>query len=144
MPYIREDRRKEYAAEIGAVVEKLCRVSEKDAKGELNFIIFSLVRDYAHRTGMSYAKLNDIVGGVLTCCQIELYRRIVAPYEDRKIAENGDVLLSADRHGCSQSADCMSPSYDCVYFGHDGECPEDRCCDECKHGDDDHNGRPRA
>lgn len=29
--------------------------------------------------------------GVLRCCQLELYRRMVAPYEDKKIQENGDV-----------------------------------------------------
>lgn len=30
--------------------------------------------------------------GVLECVKLELYRRVAAPYEDRKIEENGDVF----------------------------------------------------
>jgi hypothetical protein len=32
----------------------------------------------------------DIVGA-LRCCELEIYRRLAAPYEDLKIKENGDV-----------------------------------------------------
>jgi len=38
--------------------------------------------------------------GALECAKLELYRRVAAPYEDTKIAENGDVydpeLLTED------------------------------------------------
>jgi broad-specificity NMP kinase len=34
--------------------------------------------------------LND-VRGVLRCAQLEMYRRLIATYEDKKIKENGDV-----------------------------------------------------
>jgi hypothetical protein len=33
---------------------------------------------------------NDVIGA-LECCKLELYRRMVAPYENTKIKENGDV-----------------------------------------------------
>jgi hypothetical protein len=37
-----------------------------------------------------YADFNNAVGA-LECAKFELYRRLVAPYEDFKMAENGDV-----------------------------------------------------
>ncbi len=36
------------------------------------------------------AYFNAVVGA-LECAKLELYRRMVAPYENGKIAENGDV-----------------------------------------------------
>jgi hypothetical protein len=39
---------------------------------------------------MPYERLNRAMG-VLACVQAEFYRRVAAPYEDQKIAENGDV-----------------------------------------------------
>ena len=36
------------------------------------------------------AELNEAIGA-LECATLELYRRKVAPYEDGKIAENGEV-----------------------------------------------------
>ena len=59
--------------------------------GELNFVITSLIDTYLRgRGGVRYLHLNEVIG-VLECTKLELYRRIAAPYEDRKIAENGDV-----------------------------------------------------
>lgn len=31
------------------------------------------------------------IGGAIECAKLEFYRRVAAPYEDKKIAENGDV-----------------------------------------------------
>ena len=39
---------------------------------------------------VSYQTYNDIVG-VLDCAKMEIYRRLVAKYEDAKVEENGDV-----------------------------------------------------
>ena len=39
---------------------------------------------------LRYTHVNEAVG-VLECAKLELYRRVAAPYEDEKIAENGDV-----------------------------------------------------
>lgn len=35
-------------------------------------------------------KHNNFVGE-LECCVLEIYRRLISPYEDEKISENGDV-----------------------------------------------------
>lgn len=66
--------------------------------GELNYAITRLVDAYLARQAeesgrIRYAHLNEALG-VLECAKLELYRRITAPYEDEKIAENGDVYTS--------------------------------------------------
>jgi hypothetical protein len=40
--------------------------------------------------GLNYANINAVVG-VLECMKLEFYRRAAAPYEDKKIQQNGDV-----------------------------------------------------
>ena len=58
--------------------------------GELNYAITALVKDYLDDKGHSYTRYNEAIG-VLECAKLELYRRLVSPYEDEKIKENGDV-----------------------------------------------------
>lgn len=58
--------------------------------GTLNYQISSLCADYIKDTGESYQHYNDIIG-VLECAKQEIYRRLITPYEDKKIEENGDV-----------------------------------------------------
>ena len=58
--------------------------------GELNYVITRVIADYLFEHGLSYQRLNDVIG-VLECSKQELYRRIAGPYEDTKVAENGDV-----------------------------------------------------
>lgn len=63
--------------------------------GELNYAITRLVDAYIARQGpVRYAAVNEAVG-VLECAKLEVYRRLAAPYEDRKCAENGDVYRTA-------------------------------------------------
>lgn len=61
-----------------------------DTPGELNFCITKLIQNYLFRDGITYHRLNDVVGA-LECAKLELYRRKIIPYEDKKIIENGDV-----------------------------------------------------
>lgn len=58
--------------------------------GELNYAITKLIKKYLEMKGESYQTYNDIAGALLNC-YTELYRRKIAPYEDKKIEENGDV-----------------------------------------------------
>jgi hypothetical protein len=79
MPYIKEKQRQKIAA------------GEKPADaGELNYAITTLLLDYLQAKGESYASYNEIMG-VLNCVTHEFYRRGAVPYEDKKIAENGDL-----------------------------------------------------
>jgi len=58
--------------------------------GELNYVITRICHRYLLWHGGKYEHFNGVVG-VLECAKLELYRRVIASYEDRKIAENGDV-----------------------------------------------------
>jgi hypothetical protein len=93
MPYIKQEKREDYEQEIQKIVKKLVNSDDgyNSAKGELNYIIYSIVLRYLDEKGMRYHRINDFVGGVLSCCQQELYRRLAAPYEDEAIKKNGDV-----------------------------------------------------
>lgn len=59
--------------------------------GELNYVLTTQVLDYIKDKGISYATYNEAIG-VIECMKLELYRRAVALYEDRKKRENGDVF----------------------------------------------------
>jgi hypothetical protein len=84
MPYIKqEDRDRLYYV--------INRNEEIRTPGELNYLITRLCLKYREDKGvMDYETLNSIVG-VLECAKQEFYRRMVSPYEDKKIRENGDV-----------------------------------------------------
>jgi hypothetical protein len=86
MPYVKQVSRKY----LSPKAEQIPQVA-----GELNFQITTLLQKYLDYHGESYATYNDIVGA-LECCKLELYRRMVAPYEDVKIIENGDVYNEHD------------------------------------------------
>lgn len=83
MPYIPKENRKhlDWIADNLAAELKTLGVT-----GNLNYVLFRLAkricyryRDYAAFEGDCQQSLKEI------------YRRLIAPYEDRKIEENGDV-----------------------------------------------------
>lgn len=80
MPYIKRDERTDATRR------------EPQTAGQLNYAITKLCHEYLARRGLAYATLNEVVGA-LECAKLEMYRRIAGPYEDRKIAENGDVTI---------------------------------------------------
>lgn len=75
MPYIESNKR---------------NVVSPVTSGELNYCISKLIREYYENHGKCYGVYNEIVGA-LECAKMEFYRRIVVPYEEIKIKENGDV-----------------------------------------------------
>ena len=83
MPYITESAREQIALQVGRM---------PNTAGELNYCFTYLALAYIDHRGLSYEILNDAVGA-LECAKQELLRRVVAPYEDRKIKENGDIQL---------------------------------------------------
>jgi len=91
MPYIPQNERLQYEDAIQAIVDRLMALDENTAKGHLNYIIFSIIKRYLQAKGMRYFRAQDFIGGVLTCCQLECYRRLLAPYEDNAMERNGDV-----------------------------------------------------
>ena len=80
MPYVQLHRR---------IALQLMQIVAETA-GELNYQFTMRALDYLQKHGTSYATINDIIGA-LEGAKMEFYRRVVAPYEDEKIKENGDV-----------------------------------------------------
>jgi len=80
MPYITKERRRDLFSGDFA-----------KTPGELNYAITQLVLGYKIDDPPSYTYYNEVIG-VLECVKLELYRRMVAPYEDKKREENGDVF----------------------------------------------------
>lgn len=66
-----------------------------ETPGELNFLITKLCLSFLrkHTDTLTFAKYQDYndVMGALEGAKLEMYRRAVAPYENKKIDENGDV-----------------------------------------------------
>ena len=59
--------------------------------GDLNYILTNVCKAYMKKQiYINYQTYNDVIGA-LECCKLEMYRRSIAPYEDDKIKENGDV-----------------------------------------------------
>jgi hypothetical protein len=85
MPYIKDEYKNQF-------LDMFCHIPEMRNSGELNYALTMLCKDYINDKGLSYQTLNDIMGALEGCKQ-EFYRRVVAPYEDKKIAENGDVYV---------------------------------------------------
>lgn len=85
MPYIKKETRKRLDTYINELVQHMALIDA--GVGELNYVITRIA------LGMKperYADMNGIVGA-LECAKMEFYRRKAVPYEDKKIAENGDV-----------------------------------------------------
>jgi len=80
MPYIKEQDRKDLTD----------LVRRPSSPGELNFIITKAINDYLQFKDLNYSILNEVIGS-LECAKQEFYRRVLIPYENKKIAENGDV-----------------------------------------------------
>lgn len=58
--------------------------------GELQYAIAVMIKNMMATKEFRYQDYNDIIGA-LAGAQMEFYRRHVAPYEDTKINQNGDV-----------------------------------------------------
>ena len=108
MPYIRNEQRKlidgrgDFTGMDGLDVffkkmDRLCEsfcIGKEDwpcNPGTLNYIITRLVVWYLGENP-NYERYNAAIG-VLECAKQELYRRKIAPYEDEKCEENGDVYV---------------------------------------------------
>ena len=92
MPYIKKIDRKKYEKSIDEIVRTL-NLEGIDGfypVGDLNYIISTIIKKTLDRQGVRYQNVNAIVGA-LECTKLELYRRLIAPYEDEKVESNGDV-----------------------------------------------------
>jgi hypothetical protein len=90
MPYIKRYEREKYRVIRELAKERLGSLSNEKLAGELNYIISSIIKDALGETPR-YSEFNLVIG-VLESAKLEIYRRMVAPYEEKKKEENGDVF----------------------------------------------------
>lgn len=81
MPYIDAEARKRM---------KLVHSLTPAADGELVYCIAKLVRGWLP-VEPDFQDYERAIGA-LECAKLELYRRMVAVYEDQKLGQNGDVF----------------------------------------------------
>ena len=84
MPYIKKERRKVF----DDLLKELAL--EVQNEGELNYCIYKLASLVIDRIGKSYSNLS-MCSSAMEHAKLEWYRRKLAPYEDKKIEENGDI-----------------------------------------------------
>ena len=83
MPYIDPKRREVFDPHISALNAELRN------PGELNYVMSKLLQLYCDPPD-GYIMYNSAMG-VLECVKQEFYRKVVVPYEERKLEENGGV-----------------------------------------------------
>ncbi len=82
MPYIKSEKRER----LDAIVEMMHQAGIC-ADGDLNYLLYAYCKRHVKP---SYNAYKNYVGE-LHECGAEIRRRILGPYEDQKIRENGDV-----------------------------------------------------
>jgi hypothetical protein len=87
LPYIKSENRAKYERILHELIDILKSLPVEEVDGELNYIVTKLLKEIYP---LRYFHINKAVG-VLECIKLEFYRRVAAPYEDKKIKESGDV-----------------------------------------------------
>ena len=81
MPYLTE-KRKQYLDEGGPM----------QTKGDLTYIAFVAALTYLRDMGSNHDNISDTITALERAAH-EVERRVLDPYEDKKILENGDIVL---------------------------------------------------
>jgi hypothetical protein len=86
MPYVVQEKR----PALDIVVQSMARVFKEGgikADGDLNYVLYAYCKRYIKPSYNNYKNFR----GELRECADEIKRRLLDPYEDEKIEENGDV-----------------------------------------------------
>lgn len=83
MPYIKEFDREYFNASIDEIVDSI-----RDP-GDLCYCVYRMLKDIFEKD-KRFKTISSLIGE-LECSKLEFYRRVVSPYEDKKIDENGDI-----------------------------------------------------
>jgi len=87
LPYIKVGNRSKYNKVLRELLEILKTLPPDEVDGELNYVVTRMLKEVYP---LRYFHINKAIG-VLECIKLEYYRRVAAPYEDKKIQESGDV-----------------------------------------------------
>jgi Domain of unknown function (DUF6899) len=87
MPYIKRSQRPDIDKLIAPLIDHLKSLPVEEQDGSLNYAVTRIIKNVYPQKYFHYNRAL----GVLTAITHELYRKVIGPYEDIKIAENGDV-----------------------------------------------------
>lgn len=87
MPYIKADQRPPIDELLNPLIDHLKSLPLEDQDGSLNYAVTRIIK---HLYPKKYFHFNRALGVLIAIMQ-ELYRKVIGPYEDTKIRENGDV-----------------------------------------------------
>lgn len=87
MPYIPKEKREPLDPLIAKLIQELEKLPIEKQDGALNYVVTKILRSVYPE---SYFHLNRAVG-VLSAIQAEYFDKVVKPYEDKKLKENGDI-----------------------------------------------------
>ncbi|MHB1864889.1 MAG: DUF6899 family protein [Candidatus Saccharimonadales bacterium] len=87
MPYIKPEQRQPIDNLLQSLIEHLKQLPVEEQDGALNYAVTKVLKALYQPKYFHYNRAM----GVLSSIQAEWYRRDVAPYEDKKIVENGDL-----------------------------------------------------
>lgn len=96
MPYIPQILRDRLDGPIRDLVNALIdAASDPDGiegwrTGEVNYVVSKLLRLLLGSEPQNFSNMNEMIG-MLECVKLELYRQVVAPYENEKIRQHGDL-----------------------------------------------------
>ncbi len=82
MPYIKKEKRPDMDEVVALMAQKGVK-----ADGDLNYVLYKFCKE---NVKPSYNNYKNFLGE-LRQCAAEIERRLLCPYEDQKITENGDV-----------------------------------------------------
>lgn len=88
MPYVKYIFREKMEKPLDELFGQLCLVPKEYRAGVFTYCIYKLMMDFHVNKFQEFA----VMLGILESVKQEYYRRVVAPYEDIKIQENGDVV----------------------------------------------------
>lgn len=87
LPYIELKNRSKYEKVLDNLVKILKELPPEEIDGELNYVVTKILKNIYP---LRYFHINKAIG-VLECIKLEYYRRVAAPYEDKKMKESGEV-----------------------------------------------------
>lgn len=89
MPYVAQD-----------IKDALNEVPIAENAGELTYLLTMVLVEYLTNNGVRYEQLAECLGA-LEGAKLDLIKRVVNPYEDKKQKENGDVWPQSVLNACS-------------------------------------------
>ena len=90
MPYLTNNDKEEIKQSVDYLSDTLSNKKIESFVWYINYLNFIFVKRWVSKNGKKYFVFAAIVG-TLICCIFEIYRRLIASYEDSKIQSNGDV-----------------------------------------------------